>query len=210
MNKNFIISGVIIFVIFVVGLLWLAQEDAKTTSNEDQEIVATFEQYATELGLDIEKFRADYQGEEARRHIAKDVEDANRLGVNATPTLMIDNKKLEYQTVEDIKGAIDAKIAENVVQEITDPEHTKGSENPKVIIVEFSDFQCPACAGFTPFMEQVLNDYPENVALQYRHFPLDMIHPYADAAARAAEAAAAQGKFWEMHDLLFERQQDWS
>lgn len=209
MNKNFIIGGVIIFVLFVVGLIWLASQDATQSSEGNEELTDKFVQYARELNLDTEQFRTAYSSSDVLAHIENDMDDARRLSINATPTLLIDDKKLQYNTYDDIKKILDEKIQQNVIQEITDPTHTKGASSPKVLIVEFSDFQCPACAGFTPFINQILADYPEDVAFQYRHFPLSM-HPSADEAAQAAEAAAAQGKFWEMHDLLFERQNDWS
>jgi len=209
MNKNFIIGGVIIFGLFVIGLIWLASQDANQGIKENDALGDTFAQYAQELGLDTEKFISDYNSASVNSSVEKDTQDATELGVNATPTLMINDEKLQYNTYDDIKGLIDTKIAEGSVQEITDPDHTKGAESPKVLIVEFSDFQCPACASFTPFVSQIIADYPSDVAVHYRHFPLPM-HPSADEAARAAEAAAEQGKFWEMHDILFERQNDWS
>ncbi len=79
-----------------------------------------------------------------------------------------------------------------------------------VTIVEFSDFQCPACKQTSPLLKQVLAAYPENTRLVYRHMPLVSIHPFAQLAAQASEAAADEGKFWEYHDLLFDRQQEWS
>lgn len=209
MNKKFIISGAVIFLIFVIGLIWLAKQDTQETASGNDALQTTFEQYALELELDVPQFIADYNGTAVADYIEEDMNDADQLNINATPTLLIDGQKLQYSTIDDIKQALDEKIAQNVTQEITNPEHTKGAENPKVIVVEFSDFQCPACAGFTPFINQVLSEYPENAALEYRHFPLPK-HPSADEASRAAEAAAVQGKFWEMHDLLFERQSDWS
>lgn len=82
----------------------------------------------------------------------------------------------------------------------------------KVTIVEFGDFQCPGCGAAHPIVKQVLEHYKDNkdVNFVFRNFPLDTIHPNAHIAAEAAEAAASQGKYWEMHDLLFERQSDWS
>ena len=85
-----------------------------------------------------------------------------------------------------------------------------GSAQAKVTIVEFSDFQCPACRQAEAAIKQILADYPQEVRLVYRHFPLTQIHEQALAAAELAEAAAAQGKFWEMHDVLFERQDEWA
>ncbi len=85
-----------------------------------------------------------------------------------------------------------------------------GPENARVTIVEFSDFQCPACAAVSPLVKQVAAQYPNDVRVIYRHFPLTEIHPYAMLAAQASEVAAEQGKFWEMHDVLFERQNEWA
>ncbi len=82
--------------------------------------------------------------------------------------------------------------------------------DPAVTVVEYGDFQCPGCAGMAPLLKQLVAAYPEDVQIVYRHFPLNSIHPHAQKAAEAAEAAGAQGKFWEYHDLLFERQTSWS
>jgi protein-disulfide isomerase len=89
-------------------------------------------------------------------------------------------------------------------------QHVRGAQNPKVTIVEFSDLQCPACKGYQPLIAQLLEKYPNDVQLVYRHFPLVSIHPHAQLAAEAAEAAHKFGKFWEMHDLLFQTQDDWA
>jgi protein-disulfide isomerase len=82
----------------------------------------------------------------------------------------------------------------------------KGTEGAKVTIVEFSDFQCPFCRKVGPTLSRLLDDYPENVRIVYKHLPLAN-HQAARPAARAAVAAGRQGKFWEMHDLLFANQQ---
>lgn len=84
-----------------------------------------------------------------------------------------------------------------------------GSPQAKVKIAEFSDFQCPACGAAHPIVKQVLKEYGDKVYFEYHHFPL-AIHNWSQVAAEAGEAAAAQGKFWEYHDILFERQNDWS
>lgn len=85
-----------------------------------------------------------------------------------------------------------------------------GPEQPVVTIVEFSDFQCPACKAVEPLVKQTALQYPDQVQVVYRHFPLLSIHPHAELAARASEVAAQEDLFWEMHDILFERQQTWS
>lgn len=78
-----------------------------------------------------------------------------------------------------------------------------------VTVVEFADFQCPACASAQPLVKQLMKDYSASVNFVFRHFPLPQ-HQNAIAAALAAEAAGEQGKFWEMQDLLFENQSEWS
>ncbi len=77
-------------------------------------------------------------------------------------------------------------------------------------LVEFSDFQCPACGVYYPIVTQVVKDFKDNLTFVYRNFPLTDLHPNAQLAAQAAEAAGIQGKYWEMHDLLFTKQSDWS
>jgi protein-disulfide isomerase len=89
-------------------------------------------------------------------------------------------------------------------------EHKKGAGNKKVSLVEYGDFQCPVCAQYYPILKQIKEKYGDDITFQYRHFPLDSIHPNARAAHRASEAASNQGKFFEMHDLLYETQSSWS
>lgn len=87
--------------------------------------------------------------------------------------------------------------------------HTKG-DGTAITLVEYGDFQCPACVQYYAVLEQVIDKYRGDITFQYRHFPLVSIHPNAFGAARAAEAASKQGKFWEMYDRLFAGQNDWS
>ena len=83
-----------------------------------------------------------------------------------------------------------------------------GTSSAKVTIVEYGDFQCPACGSAHPIVKQVLNDYKDKVHFVFRNFPLPM-HANAPFAAEAAYAAGLQGKFWEMHDKLYESQDEW-
>ncbi|HEX8502778.1 MAG TPA: thioredoxin domain-containing protein [Pyrinomonadaceae bacterium] len=85
----------------------------------------------------------------------------------------------------------------------------KGGGGAKVTLEEFSDFQCPACGSLEPGLRRVSKDYGDRVRLIFRNFPLAM-HKYAFQASRAAEAAGQQGKFWEMHDMLYDNQKEWS
>src|SRR5262249_20156640 len=88
-----------------------------------------------------------------------------------------------------------------------DPErdHVRGPEDAPVTLVEYGDFQCPYCGRAEPVVRELLADFGD-VRYVWRHLPLRDVHPNAQIAAEAAEAAAAQGSFWEMHDLLLARQ----
>lgn len=86
--------------------------------------------------------------------------------------------------------------------------NVKGAKNAKVTIVEFGDFQCPACGAVHPTVKQIAREYGDQVTFVFRNFPLQM-HKNAQAAHQAAEAAGAQGKFFEMHDKLYEHQSEW-
>ncbi len=85
-----------------------------------------------------------------------------------------------------------------------------GSNKNSVTLLEYGDFQCPSCGQYYPILKELKRKYSGEVEFQFSHFPLDKIHPHARAAHRAAEAAGLQGKFFEMHDLLYENQQTWS
>lgn len=79
----------------------------------------------------------------------------------------------------------------------------------KITVVEFSDFQCPACRASAKIKNEIFTQFPTNVEFVYRHFPLTSIHDKAILAAQASEAASKFNKFWEMHDQLFENQESW-
>lgn len=89
--------------------------------------------------------------------------------------------------------------------EVKSDDYIKGDENAPVTLVEWSDFQCPYCGRVTPTLDKILKDYDGQVKLIFRHFPLSF-HENAQKAAEASECAGAQGKFWEMHDLMYENQ----
>ena len=85
-------------------------------------------------------------------------------------------------------------------------DHLLGELHAPVSVVEYGDFECPNCKQAAPAVKLLLDRYPGRVRFAFRHFPLEEVHPHALAAAEAAEIAAAQGKFWPMHDLLFDNQ----
>ncbi|MBI2587588.1 thioredoxin domain-containing protein, partial [Candidatus Amesbacteria bacterium] len=93
---------------------------------------------------------------------------------------------------------------------VTDKDWVRGKREAPVVIVEYGDFQCPTCGAYYPVLKQLEADYGENLAVVWREYPLTTVHANAWGAAAAAEAAGKQGKFWEMHDALFENQKEWT
>jgi len=102
-----------------------------------------------------------------------------------------------------------SKAVEAGAEDGTPPVHIIGKQDATVKLVEYSDFQCAACAAYYPIVEQVIEKYKDKISFEYRHYPLTTIHRNAFAAARASEAADKQGKFWEMYRLLFSNQSAW-
>lgn len=107
-----------------------------------------------------------------------------------------------------IGSSVDRPLLSN--SSIEEGEWTKGNPDASVVLIEYSDFQCPACANYYPTVKELSAQYADDVLIVYRHYPLRSIHEHAQLAGQAAEAAGMQGKFWEMHDTLFERQSEWS
>jgi protein-disulfide isomerase len=85
-------------------------------------------------------------------------------------------------------------------------DHLRGAAHARVTVVEYGDFECPMCRSAEPAVRMLLEAHPAAVRLVFRHYPLESAHPHALLAAEAAEAAGAQGKFWEMHDLLLKQE----
>ena len=89
---------------------------------------------------------------------------------------------------------------------VSETDHCQGPEDAPVTLVEYGDYECPYCGQAYPIVHQVQKALGIRLRFVFRNFPLAEMHPHAERAAEAAEAAAAQGKFWEMHDLLYEHQ----
>lgn len=94
----------------------------------------------------------------------------------------------------------------HLVEPVGPTDHLLGSERAPVTLVEYSDFECPNCKQAAGAVKLLLAKFGECVRFAFRHFPLEKAHPHALRTAEVAECAGAQGKFWQMHDLLFEKQ----
>jgi protein-disulfide isomerase len=175
--------------------------------------------YSRELDLDTYSFSQRLQSGYFKPIIQNDLALAESMGVKATPTFFINSQKLVgIQTAERFEQAI--------AQALRDPKTTfnpldqskatvkkldvsysaiRGNRKAPVTIIEFSDFQCPYCASVAPTLRQLVAQYPDQVQWVFKNFPLDF-HLDSPLAHRAALAAGEQGKFWEMHDLIFAHQ----
>lgn len=100
--------------------------------------------------------------------------------------------------------------ATKVINEGPIADRVYGNEDQKVVLIEYGDFQCPACGSMFPAVRELKETYKDELTFVFRNLPLTNIHPNALASAVAAEAAGQQGKFYEMHDMLYENQQAWS
>jgi protein-disulfide isomerase len=198
-------------------------------------LLEVFLGYAEEVDLDAGEFQAclgsDAPAMLMNGHLQRGIE----LGVNGTPTFYINNKQLVgNQPTELMEEIIDGELSESPPQSVDEysagiqqlaasgrfrivdaPPDTAGAEfegNPRaaVVIAEFSDFQCPFCKRWVDqSLATIRERVGDDVALAFLHFPIVQIHPNAGNAGAAAICAGEQGRFWEMHDLLFARQAEW-
>jgi protein-disulfide isomerase len=107
-------------------------------------------------------------------------------------------------------GGKDTTQSQAIMADANKTTHIIGKRDAAVTLVEYSDFQCLACAAYYPIVEQIIEKYKDQISFEYRHYPLTVIHRNAFAAARASEAAGKQDKFWEMYLMLFENQSEWA
>lgn len=98
-------------------------------------------------------------------------------------------------------------LATTLTPAVGERDHIQGSSSAAVTLVEYGDYQCPFCGDAYPIIKELQKHFGDRLRFVFRNFPLARIHAYAERAAEAAEAAGAQGKFWEMHDYLFEHQE---
>ncbi len=193
--------------------------------------------YAKQLGLNEMQFDSCVSNQQTLSIINAGLQSGSGLGVTGTPTFFINNKKLvgaqpvaildeiikaelkgSPTTLDGYSAAVKQLAATNppgfsIVG--SKPDITgapiEGNANAKVIVAEFSDFQCPFCKQWTDSSLRTLRaELGDDVALAFLHFPIVQIHPNAGNAAVVSVCAQQQGKFWQMHDLLFSKQSEWS
>lgn len=190
---------------------------------------------AKEAKADGNKLVACMNSGEKKSVVDADTAEGTNIGITGTPGFLINGRLLggafPFESFKEIidkelegKGSTRVEdysknLQDAAAQGAFDPKprpysvgnaSVRGGKNAKVVIVEFSDFQCPYCSRAYPTVNQLLKEYGDNITFVYKHFPLVSIHPRAQKTAEAAECAKDQGKFWEFHDQLFQKQTDWS
>jgi protein-disulfide isomerase len=176
--------------------------------------------YAQQLHLDVPRFQKALESGRFRQVIDDDAAMARGLGITATPTFFINGQQLiGQQSVEKLNAAIDAALNPGRSAIAAAPgtvsidklnlsrAPVRGQEQAPVTIIEFSDLQCPFCARVTPTLRELMKQYPDQVRWVFKSFPLGF-HADSPLAHAAALAAERQGKFWEMHDLIFANQRN--
>lgn len=203
-------------------------------------LIATFVGYAKQVGMDDAKFSQCLQDQTTSQAkvalINSQLQRGTALGINGTPTFVINNKlvvgaqpaaifdevidrelKGSPASLEGYSANIQALASSSPPRfqilaakvDVSDAP-VEGNRNAKVMIAEFSDFQCPFCKRWSDDnLARIRPRLGNDVALAFLHFPITQIHPNAGNASIAAICANEQGKFWQMHDLLFARQTEW-
>ncbi len=147
----------------------------------------------------------------------------NSFGIKSIPAFVFDSKITEIENYENAAQVFIEKDSQYLLDsakvglpigrnlesiEAGENDAFKGPADAKVTIIEFSEFQCPYCKRGKETISEILEIYGEQVKLVFKHFPLTSIHPSAQKAAEATECAGDQGKFWEMHDWMFDNQKE--
>lgn len=187
---------------------------------------------ATQIpGLDAVKLLSDMNSEQVTAMIQKDIELGTKLNVTAAPSVFVNGHPVSFKkniNQDELLAAVNSEIqlmdgilnapagnyylSSLVNNELPSGDMTdslgrpaRGAKNPLVTIVEYSDYECPFCSRVEPTLAKIMEEYPNDVRIVFNHNPLPF-HKNARLAHQAAYAASKQGKFWEMHDLLFKNQ----
>ncbi len=196
---------------------------------------AAADTYAKQIGLDVNKMDSCVNSGSKEADITAQETEGQGLGVQGTPGFFINgmfvggafpydafkeiiDKVLAGTATSDIKS-YSQTLQQAAAQQAFNPvpkqvsignAPTQGPSNAKVVIVEYSDFQCPFCEQAYQTFKQIEQNYSGKYLLAYKQYPLRQIHPNAEKAAEVAACAEDQGKFWQMHDALFGGQNDWA
>ncbi len=194
-------------------------------ANQKRQETADVLSYARQLHLDMLRFRRDLNSTAIEHELAADMDESSAFKVDATPTMYIAGKSFIGEQTDRSLAAVIAAVANQQLPDVVaqsqaqtasldadllaeiqrNPTAERGNAGAPLTIIEFSDFQCPFCKLAAQPMEEFIAAHGRDVHWILRSFPLDF-HPDSELANEAALAAGEQGKFWQMHDLLFAHQ----
>lgn len=212
------VGAIILFIALAVG-------STKQAPVTDAAVKDKMISYATSLGLDEATFKKDIDSSDTVAAIKKDQDLAAALNLPGTPSFFVNGVYIETKASSDLAAAVDRALqgqdpAGGVTPAIkpTDTQKAeialgqeKGNQASNVTVTEFGDFQCPACKTYeTDLQTTFFPKYLDKVRFVFKNFPLVKIHQNALISAQAAHAAGKQNKFWEMHDLLYDKQDEWN
>lgn len=221
MGKQIAIWGAIFggTVLIIGGMIYMA----KRAENAGAKVINdTVLSYAQSINLNLEQFTNDFESKELKDKIQEKITEGRQIPINYTPAFFINGTLIDNpRSVEQFKTVLDqaltgAPVTPSTSGQVTIPntieadDWVRGNKAAKVVLVEYSDFECPGCGAYYPIVEQLVEEYGDKIAYIYRHFPLTAIHKNAETMARAAEAAGKQGKFWDMYHLIFTNQSQWA
>lgn len=179
-----------------------------------------FSKYAADLKLDKNKFEACLDSGKYTAEVTADASMAANIGARGTPTFVINGQLVPIGAApyENFKKILDSELANSTNRSlalalVNERDPALGEEDAPIVMLEFSDFQCPFCGRFwSDTLPLIKKNYVETgkVLFVYKDFPLTQIHAQAQKAAEAALCAREQGKFWEYHDVLFDKQTEWA
>ncbi len=167
-----------LFALLVVGVGYFLFKPGSNQTDSNA-LNDKFVEYAGSVGLNVDQFKSDLSSDAASAKVLSDLQESNTSGLNSTPTFVINGEKIANpEGYDGFKSLVEEKIAsgEGAAVEIRENDHVKGNKDAKVVLIEYSDFQCPACAYYAPFVERLAEDYPNDILVVYRHFPLISIH----------------------------------
>lgn len=175
---------------------------------------------ASSIGLNQKTFSECLDSKKFAQTVTDDAQGGTDAGISSTPgVVLLDTKSGKTVSIpgavpiDKLKSSIDQLIAGTVVdakiklKPVSADDHIRGDKNARILLVEYSDIQCPYCKRFHPTVNRALSDYNGQIAWVYRHFPLEGLHPLARPAAEATECAASMGgedAFWKMLDKMNE------
>lgn len=223
----------VIVLSFLAGSLWqkvkILESDGTVAGAASSHLsIENLKKYAKDLKLNTRDFNSCLDNSQKKDVVNAELSQGESYGVQGTPGFFMNGHLIPgalpfdvFQKIFNYELSVGfdsgKQLSEEINSMVTQGYITAekqaidiglspsiGPDSAPIILVEYSDFECPYCIRAYPTVKQLLNEYKDKIKLVYKHFPLSSIHPNAQKAAEAAACAASQGKFWEYHDKLFE------